>query len=172
MASLGLDEKTKIRDLYLELTDLLIYQDSSEKAQQRIHDIYNNSNVAAGDFNYEMTLTCDPAVGDRYEGLMLVITDWKDDLKEVIWQIRNIMGDAIDQIAFPQDSDIEKNQEYTTNVIIECAMALEANGIAFGGLDFDMDTSFHYLTKIENFEKVRALFDELGIFTFGRYSKN
>jgi len=165
-----LNKKKEIRDIYLELTELLIYQDTNEKAQQRIHDIYNNPDISANDFNYEMTLTCDPAIGDRYEGLMLVVTDWKDDLKEVIWQIRNIMGDAIEKITFPQDSDIERNQDYTTNVIVECAKALELNGIAFGGLDFEMDTSFHYLTKVENLEKVRSLFDQLGVFAFKRYT--
>lgn len=165
--------REEIRDLYLELTDLLVYKDSVNDAKKRVNDLYNNSEVKTSeDFKYELLWEVNEKTGEYYSGVMFITLDWKVNVEEAVWQISRILGELSNKITFPKESDIEKDAYYSYNIILECAMSLKEKGIELGSLDSGMDTGIYFLTKEENYTKVHSIFEKLSAEPLSPYKRD
>ena len=165
--------REEIRDLYLELTDLLVYKDSATDAKRRVKNLYSNNKVKTStDFKYELLWEVNETTGEDLSGVMFITLDWKLDVEETVWEISKVLGTLSSKIAFPKESDIKKDANYSQNILLECAMSLKKQEIVFGSLDSAMDTGIYFLTKEENYAKVYSIFEKLSDEPLKLYQKD
>ncbi len=146
--------KEELRDIYLEISDILIYKASKEKAKERIERVFLNDRVKNNeDFKYEISRESNDETGEEFEGLMFARSDWSTDLNGYIWSIKQVFEDI-------KVEDVEVEDGLMIFQIVN--KALKKKGIVGGQLGTDTDYAIHYFVKEEDFEKVHALFKEAG----------
>ncbi len=152
-----------MKNKFIQLTELLIFNDSKEKAINRIEDVFSNNTLKnIDDYKYELAREWNDSSGQIYEGVMFVTVDWTVNSKDFIWEINKILGKITKDINFPTEEEVRNRGEYySSDLLYLFANAFKKEGITMASLGTEMDYAIHYFVESKNFDKVYNIFKEL-----------
>ena len=153
-----------IKEKFNQLTNLLIFKDSKEKALHRIETVIANQNLKnIDDFKYELAREWNDSSGEVFEGVMFATADWNTDVNEFSWEINKIIGHLTTNIKFPTEEDVRsRGNSYSSDLTFLFRSCLKKEGITLGMLGTEMDYAIYYFTKNEDYENAKLIFKEIG----------